>query len=156
MSETFAKVVYGTVLLAMILQTPRVSIVITYDPNRSYHFNAGVNGIRSSFLVAALFTMMAVLPVREFSGFIKPGKKLFLMLIFPWVSTCCMMFVSNSVLLLRITERMLVQNSWNCFAKALLAYCALFGFATEQMLHWYSIYQYHNWQHAIHEKSPAE
>ncbi|EDW07999.2 PREDICTED: uncharacterized protein LOC108617893 isoform X2 [Drosophila arizonae] len=131
MSETIAKVIYGTVLLAMILQTPRVSIVITYDPNRSYHFNAGINGIRSSFLVAALFTMMAVLPVREFNGFIKP------------------------VLLLRITERTLVHNSWNCFAKALLAYCALFGFATELMLHWYSIYQYHNWQHAIHEKSPA-
>ncbi|KRG07537.1 uncharacterized protein Dmoj_GI14332, isoform C [Drosophila mojavensis] len=122
MSETIAKVIYGTVLLAMILQTPRVSIVITYDPNRSYHFNAGINGIRSSFLVAALFTMMAVLPV---------------------------------LLLLRITERTLVHNSWNCFAKALLAYCALFGFATELMLHWYSIYQYHNWQHAIHEKSPA-
>lgn len=155
MSETIANIIYGTVLLAMILQTPRVSILITYDPNRSYHFNAGISEIRSSILVAALFTMMAVLPVREFHGFIKPGKKLFLMLILPWVSTCCMMFVSNSVLLLRIAERTLAQNSWNCFAKALLAYCALFGFATELMLHWYSIYQHHNWQLPIHETSPA-
>ncbi|XP_023169154.1 uncharacterized protein LOC111598223 [Drosophila hydei] len=155
MSETIAKVIYGTVLLAMILQTPKVAIVITFDPSRSHQFYAGIKGFRQSFLLAALFTVMAVLPVREFNGLIKPGKKLFVMLVFPWVSTCCLMFVSNSVLLMRITERTLLQSTWSCFAKALLAYCVLFGFASELMLHWYSIYHLHNWHHSIHEKYPA-
>ncbi|XP_030564682.1 uncharacterized protein LOC115765322 [Drosophila novamexicana] len=154
MSDTIAKVIYGTLLLALIIHTPKVSILITLDANRSHQFHAAIKGFRKSILLAALFTMLAVLPIQEFNGIIKPGKKLFVLLVMPWVSTCCLMFVTNSLLLFKITERTLVLSSWHCFAKALMVYCILFGFATEQIMHWYSIYHLHDCNHSIEEKYP--
>ncbi|XP_016975379.1 uncharacterized protein LOC108041843 [Drosophila rhopaloa] len=132
---------YGTALLTAIMVAPLVTLQLHLDRNELPTAYFRYPGVLSTAVMSLVLTCMAMAPYLVTPTHLetKHKKKYFLAML-PWILVCWFKFAINVKLQLKAIFHVANGNEPQGLVFALVAYCAIFGLALEQMLHWGVIY----------------
>ncbi|XP_017066450.1 uncharacterized protein LOC108104728 [Drosophila eugracilis] len=135
MGSGLNQLLYGTALLTTIMVAPLVTLQFQLGGDlHTARFR--FSGVVSSAIVSLVLTAAAMAP---YTFQLKYPKISFLAML-PWICVCLAKFAMNVSLQLNAISHVANGTKPNGLVFALVAYCAIFGLALEQMLHWKVIY----------------
>ncbi|EDV50046.1 uncharacterized protein Dere_GG14663 [Drosophila erecta] len=141
--EIVVQVLYGTALLTAIMAAPLATLELDVAVVESEQHAAKVHYSRALIYatVSLVLTTMALMPYLVTSARWRKqnSRKIFVAMV-PWMLVCCIQFLTNAVLQLKEIFNEAGGGRQRGLVYALVFYCAIFGLALEQMLHWNVVY----------------
>lgn len=138
--NAFGRILFNSLILALILYRPKLNFVILMDEERQYSMEIDYTEILRPIPTAVIFSLLLVVPTSE-GGIILPTS-VFSLFCMPWMYSCCTMFVKNlsqymQCLLLSLD---LDINAYRiCYIT--IFHVTIFIMAVELMSHWITLHR---------------
>ncbi|XP_002034790.2 uncharacterized protein LOC6610182 [Drosophila sechellia] len=131
------QLLYGTALLTTIIVAPLATLDLDVDEKDQRTAKARYLEVMFYAAVSLVLTAMALMHSLVTSPrWRKQNSVKILLAMLPWMLVCCIHFLMNVMLQLKAIFNVATETRQKTLIYALGFYCAIFGLALEQMLHW--------------------